>query len=526
VDEPRAPLRRLRIGALALPATLFLALFLVWPLVAIGERSLAEGGARALALDAATLRIVWFTFWQAAVSTALTLVLGLPLTWALARFRFRGRALAEALALVPFVLPTLVVATALLALLPAGLHGTVWAILLAHVFFNIAVVVRVVAPAWAALDPRLWEASRSLGAGPVSRLRTLTLPLLRPPLAAAAAITFLFTFTSFGVVLVLGAPRYATLEVEIYNRAVRQFDLPTAATLALLQLLAVIAVVVVAGLLERRVGGSRRSAPGPPPAPRGGQRLAVGAAVLGTLFPLVLVPLAVLRQALTVEGGVGFDHVASLARETPALLVAPWHAIVNSLVYAGTSTALALALGIPAAVAVARSGALTNTVLMLPLGASAVMVGFGFLLAFDDPPLDLRSSRAIVPVAQTLVALPFVVRALVPALRGLDPRLLEVAATLGATPRAVRRTIVAPLLARALAAAAALAFAVALGEFGATVFLARADAPTLPVAIYRFLGRPGAENLGTAAALSVVLTLLVVAVSLIAERALARGART
>jgi thiamine transport system permease protein len=146
------------------------------------------------------------------------------------------------------------------------------------------------------------------------------------------------------------------------------------------------------------------------------------------------------------------------------------------------------------------------------------------LLAFDDPPLDLRSSPVIVPIAQSLVALPFVVRSLVPALRALDVRLREAAAVLGASPWHVRREVDLPLLARPLAVAAGLAFAVSLGEFGATVFVARADWPTVPVAIFRFLGRPGADNVGSAMALCVVLMALVAAVALVSERALAREA--
>ena len=157
---------------------------------------------------------------------------------------------------------------------------------------------------------------------------------------------------------------------------------------------------------------------------------------------------------------------------------------------------------------------------MLPLGASAAMLGFGFLLAFDDPPLDLRSSALIVPIAQALVAIPFVVRSLVPALRAVEARLGEAAAVLGASPWQVRREIDLPLLARPLAVAAGLAFAVALGEFGATVFVARADWPTVPVAIFRFLGRPGADNVGTAMALSVTLMIVVTAVALVSERSL------
>ncbi|MBA2294126.1 MAG: ABC transporter permease subunit, partial [Actinobacteria bacterium] len=181
---------------------------------------------------------------------------------------------------------------------------------------------------------------------------------------------------------------------------------------------------------------------------------------------------------------------------------------------------------VPAAVAVARGRGGLDALLMLPLGASAAMLGFGFLLAFDAPPLELRSSAILVPIAQALVAIPFVVRALAPALRAVDPRLREAAAMLGAAPRQVHRLVDLPLLARPLAVATGLAFAVALGEFGATVFVSRADRPTVPVAIFRFLGRPGAENVGTAAALCVVLAALVAAVALLSERAVVgRSAR-
>ncbi len=521
MDGSRPALSRRSRLALAAPALALLGLFLAWPLAAILERSLAGGFPLDVLTSSATLHLLWFTTWQAAASTALTLVCALPLTWALARTSFRGRSVVEALALVPFVLPTIVVATGFLALLPERAGHTVWAILLAHVFFNVAVVIRVVGASWSALDQRLWEAATSLGARPTTRLRTVTLPLLRPALAAASSIVFLFSFTSFGVILVLGGPRFATLETEIYNQAVRSFDLGTAAVLALLQLVAVAIAATIAGRLERGLGAVGRRATRHP-APEGRMRLVVAGVVILSLGLLALPVLAVLRQSLQVGDGWGLDHFAALADQTPALLVTPWHAIVNSLAYATVATAIALAVGTPAAIAIARGGDALGVLVMLPLGASAAMLGFGFLLAFDAPPLDLRGSRAIVPLAQALVALPFVVRALVPPLRSLDPRLGEAAATLGASPSVVRRTVHLPLLGRALAAAGALAFAVSLGEFGATVFLARADAPTLPVAVFRFLGRPGADNVGLAAALCAVLVVLVATVSLAAERGLVR----
>jgi thiamine transport system permease protein len=513
-------------AALAAVPLAFLAVFFAWPLGAILRRSLVIDGDIDAPFDVltagSTREIAWFTLWQATLSTVLTLVAALPLTWALARFRFRGRSVVEALVLVPFVLPTVVVASAFLALLPDSVDHTVWAILLAHVFFNVAVVVRVVGAFWSALDDRLWDAAATLGASRVARIRELTLPLLAPALASAASIVFLFCFTSFGVIVVLGGIRYSTLETEIYNQAARLFDLRTAAALALIQLAAVAATVLVSGRLERRLGGRRRRGR-PAPRPTGRERIAVAAVVASSLALLALAPAALVLRSLRVGDGYGLDHFASLADETPALLVAPWHAIVNSLLFATGAATIAVAVGIPAAVAVARGRGGLDVALMLPLGASAAMLGFGFLLAFDDPPLDLRSSPAIVPIAQSLVALPFVVRALVPALRAADVRLREAAAVLGATPWQVRREVELPLLARPLAVAAGLAFAVALGEFGATVFVARADWPTVPVAIFRFLGRPGAANVGTAMALCVVLMGLVVAVALLSERSLVRG---
>jgi thiamine transport system permease protein len=506
----------------------FLAVFFAWPLVAIFRRSLVADGAVDLPFDvltaSSTRDIAWFTLWQATASTALTLVAGLPLAWALARFSFPGRSIVEALVLVPFVLPTIVVATAFIALLPDGIERSVWAILLAHVFFNVAVVVRVVGAFWAGLDERLWDAAATLGAGPVARQRRLTLPLLAPALASAASIVFLFCFTSFGVIVVLGGIRYATLETEIYNQAVRLFDLRTAAALALLQLAAVAAVVIVSGALERRLGGARRHGRGAP-RPTGRRAVAVGVVIALSLGFLALPPLALVVRSLQVAGGYGLDHFASLFDTTPALLVTPWHAVLNSLLFATTAAAIALAVGIPAAVSVARGSRGLDALLMLPLGASAAMLGFGFILAFAKPPLDLRSSIAIVPLAQALVATPFVVRSLVPALRARDPRLPEAAAVLGATPTQIRREVELPLLARPLAVAAGLAFAVALGEFGATVFVVRADWPTLPVAIFRFLGRPGADNVGTAMALCVVLMALVTVVALVSQRAVGRGSR-
>ena len=465
---------------------------------------------------------MWFTVWQALASTALTIAVALPAAYVLGRYRFRGRSLVSALVVVPFVLPTVVVALAFVAILPDGVERGWGAILVAHAFFNVAVVVRIVGTFWASLDPRIDEAAATLGAGPAARLREITAPLLAPALGAAAAIVFLFSFTSFGVVLILGGPRYTTLEAEIYNQAVRLFDLRAAAVLSVVQLVCVAAAVWVATRLERRLAATGRLRPEgevlrPPRTRR--DKLVVGAS-LGGLGLFLGLPLAVLvERSLAVGDGYGLGAYRAIGRPTSVLLAAPWEAVLNSVAYAAAATLLAVVVGGLAAFAVADSrGRLVDSLILLPLGASAVMLGLGFLIAFDTAPIDFRAAPWLVPVAQALIAIPFVVRILAPTLRSIDPRQREAAALLGASPRRVRREIDLPIVSRGLAVAAGFAFAISLGEFGATVFLARPDRPTLPVAIFRFLGRPGEINVAQAYALAVVLMALTVVSVLLVER--------
>ena len=523
MDRHRGPLSgRAAWRALTLGVPLaFLALFFFYPLATIAERGLT-GSPLGVLTDSTTREVVWFTAWQALASTALTIVVALPAAYVLGRYRFRGRSLVSALVVVPFVLPTVVVALAFVAILPDGVERGWGAILVAHAFFNVAVVVRIVGTFWASLDPRIDEAAATLGAAPVARLREITAPLLAPALAAAAAIVFLFSFTSFGIVLILGGPRYTTLEAEIYNQAVRLFDLSAAAILSVVQLVCVAAAVWVAARLERRLAATGRLRPEREVlrAPRTRRDKLVVGASLGGLALFLGLPLAVLvERSLAVGDGYGLGAYRAIGRPTSVLLAAPWEAVLNSVAYAAAATLLAVVVGGLAAFAVADSrGRLVDSLILLPLGASAVMLGLGFLIAFDTAPIDFRAAPWLVPVAQALVAIPFVVRILAPTLRSIDPRQREAAALLGASPRRVRREIDLPIVSRGLAVAAGFAFAISLGEFGATVFLARPDRPTLPVAIFRFLGRPGEINVAQAYALAVVLMALTVVSVLLVER--------
>lgn len=528
-----------RLGLMAVPVAFF-ALFFAYPVVAIVGRGLKADGVWQFGRFGEVLsrpdiqHVLWFTLWQALASTALTLLIALPGAYVFARFDFPGKQLLRAIVTVPFVLPTVVVGTAFLALLGRGgffdelwgvrLDTTVWAILLAHVFFNYAVVVRTVGGLWSQLDPRQEEAARVLGAGRFAAWRRVTLPALGPAVAAAALMVFLFTFTSFGVVQILGGPGFSTLEVEIYRQTAQLLDLPTAAVLTLVQFVAVGAVLAVhAWTVRRRETALKLVDPAQTARrPRGTGQWALLGGVLLTVLVLILLPLAVLvERSLDVSGGHGFAFYRALGSaevNSGTFLVAPIEAIGNSLRYALVATLIALVVGGLAAAALTRkAGRLVrgfDALLMLPLGVSAVTVGFGFLITLDKPPLDLRTSWILVPLAQALVGVPFVVRTMLPVLRAVDERLREAAAVLGASPWRAWREVDLPLVRRALLVAAGFAFAVSLGEFGATVFIARPDNPTLPVAVSRLLGRSGELNYGQAMALSTIL-MLVCAVSLL-----------
>ncbi|MGW1505284.1 ABC transporter permease [Streptomyces mirabilis] len=542
-----------RIGLMALPVAFF-AVFFAYPVAAIVARGLKIDGAWRFGRIGEVLaqsdirHVLWFTTWQALASTALTLLIALPGAYVFARFDFRGKQVLRAVVTVPFVLPTVVVGTAFLALVGRGglldqlwgvrLDTTVWAILLAHVFFNYAVVVRTVGGLWSQLDPRQEEAARMLGASRFAAWRKVTLPALSPAVAAAALMVFLFTFTSFGVVQILGGPTFSTLEVEIYRQTSEIFDLATAAVLTIVQFVAVGAILAVhAWTVRRRETALRLVAPEVTVRrPRGAGQWALLGGVLASILVLLVLPLGVLVQrSLDAPGGYGFAYYKALtSADSGIFLVAPIAAIGNSLEYALAATAIAVVIGGLAAAALtlpqsrlrstggtSMTGRLVrgfDALLMLPLGVSAVTVGFGFLIALDEPPLDLRSTWILVPLAQALVGVPFVVRTMLPVLRAVDGRLREAAAVLGASPWRVWREVDLPLVRRALLIAAGFAFAVSLGEFGATVFIARPDNPTLPVAVARLLGRAGDLNYGQAMALSTILMVVCAVALLLLER--------
>lgn len=535
---------RYRTVLFLLPVAFFL-LFYFYPLSAILRVSFAPDGRldlRPLAELYRTsyyLQTLWFTTWQAALSTLLVLLLALPGAYVFARYRFRGKATIRAVSTLPFVLPTVVVANAFLALLgpsglantwlmdlfglaapPIRLQHTLLMILLAHIFYNYSVALRIISGFWQNLGADLPQAAQMLGASPARAFWTVTLPLLRPAIWAAAVLVFIFCFTSFGVVLILGGPRFATLEVEIYRQAVNLFNLPVAAALSLIQIGFTFILMWFYTRTQSRISqplklASRRAVE--KPLRHGRDRLIVYGNLALMLVLLGTPLLALVLRSFAGQEGFTLRYYQELFvnRSGSLFFVPPAEAIFNSTGFALVTVLLAGGLGLISAVLLQRADTsrrratrLLDPLFMLPLATSAVTLGFGFIVALNRPPLNLRSSLLLVPIAHTLVAMPFVIRSVLPSLRAINPRLREAAAVLGADPARIWVGIDWPLIRRALLVGAVFAFTISMGEFGATLFIARPQTPTMPVAIYRFLGQPGALNYGQALAMSTLLMLV------------------
>lgn len=527
VDQAPCSLRQaLKAGlTVGIPVIFLLGLFVV-PVANILSRGLRVGGELDLSpvidvIKSESLRkIIAFTFIQATISTLLTVIVGIPGAYVLYRYRFTGRGLVRALVTVPFVLPTMVVASAFLAL---GVKTSFGAILVAHIFFNYAVVVRTVGGLWAHLDHRTEIAAQVLGASKIKTFIHITLPALRPAILASGAICFLFTFTSFGIILILGGPSRATLETEIYRQTAQLLDFKTAAGLSVVQLIAVTGVLLITSRLITRQNIALGLVPADrTPRVRTRQQRLLLLSNLSFMALLLGLPMAtlIIRSFSTPTGfGLAYYRALGTLRADSVLFVPPVEAIKNSIVIAVISAVIAVTVGGLAAHAIIRYGQALNTALTIPLGVSAVTVGFGFLITFDTAPFNFRSSWLLLPFAHALIAIPFVVRAITPILSSIDPRLREAAKTLGANPLQVWREVDLPISARAYLVGAGFAIAISLGEFGATAFLARPDRPTLPVVIARLLSQPGELNFGAALAASSVLMVLVAGAIFAIERA-------
>lgn len=497
---------------LALIPAVWFGIFFVWPTAQAFASLLSWSAITDTLSSRATWKVAWFTTWQAVASVVITLFAALPITRILARFSFRGSGFVRGIVSTPFVLPTVVVAGAVMSLLPLeyqfGLHG----ILIAHVLFNVAVVVRIVGARWQTISPDSPCAAQVLGASPLRTFLYVTLPQLRGAIQNALLIVFVFTFTSFGVVAVLGGITRRTLEVEIYTNAISLGFFDTAMVLSLIQLFVVLAVFVVTSLISRTTNfGSASSFSHLSLHEHPRHRSTIRAVTILTptviAFPFLALFVRSFRAGdswtITAWRNLWNGSLERVGLDIPAI-------ITRSLLFA----CIAVIIAVPMAYIVTsvsvyspRTGSLIRSITSLPVVISAVTLGFGIIVTFDESPFNWRGETWLLPVIHAIVALPLAVHLLSPALRAISPSQRDAASTLGASPLNVWWHVDLRQMASPLISAGAMSFAVSLGEFGATTFLSRSSSTTLPIAIGQLLGRPGTTLQASGFALAAVLAI-------------------
>ncbi len=504
----------------------FVAVLFYWPISEVVALGLF-GNWPGLLLEPKTFGLIWFTLWQAAVSTIVTLVVAIPGAYLLYRRSFPGQQLIQALITVPFVLPSIVVAVGFTVFRSVhefyqGLGLTfladpIYWIIAAHIFVNYSIAVKTIGGVWATLDSEIESAAELDGAGRLRTLISISLPQLKPAIYSAAALIFLFSATSFGIVLVLGGGQVQTIETAIFFAATQRLDLELAAALVLVQtLITALAFMVGSKLakgsfgLEQVFEGTRK--------PKVDLRDLSTVFVSGAIwFGMLAMPLIlVLTEAFNVKGTFGFDNFVNLGTRgaRDLLNITFVEAAGNSIRNMAIAAVIAFVLGTLISWLVTRTRhRFLDLIFLLPLGVSSVVLGFGFLISFDAEWFPLRSSWLIVPLAQALIALPMVIRLVYPALVSLGKEPIEQARLDGATSWQTWRFIESKLIKSVLLTSLGFAAIISLGEFGASSFLANGSQATVPTLLYRLIARPGEQNYGMAMAVSaslIVLSALVV----------------
>lgn len=525
--------RRLALALGAAPLTVVALAFLLPYLAAISAGFDAGKGttARSLFGDPSLARIIGFTMAQAALSTLAALLLGLPGAWLIGSGRFRGARLVRAIASVPFAMPPVLVVLGFVLFFGnsgwlnrgitavfGGDEGPIRvlyrpsAIVLAHAFYNFPIVLRLAGDGISAARASYAGAASTLGASPQKAFLTVLLPIAAPSIAASTLLVFLYCFTSFAVVLVLGGgPAATTLSVEIYRAARVGLDYRTAGYLALIETAIASAAYLLyarsekasrtlAGTGENRNRGEeegKRSLPG-----RIAMVVYLVIAALLVLGPLISVPLEsfLWRQSRV-------SHASFSLRWWEAVEGSALPALARSVTLAAAAATLAVSLATAAAIArwllgeKSRFGSLLAVLCVAPLASSGIVLGFGWLKFYGS---SLSRSFWAVAMLHATAALPFAYRSISEGLATLSPSIVDASSSLGAPPLKTALLVALPSSARRIRSAWAFAAAISLGELNAVLMLGLEGWETLPLLVYR---AAGAYRFGSACAAGTLLAL-------------------
>ena len=509
---------------------LFVGVLFYWPLLKIIGVGLTADWFE-IYFEPATLKAIWFTIWQAAVSTLIALVIGIPGAYVLYRKQFFGQRFIRALITVPLVLPTIVVAIVFSSFraehqiyqdlgLGFFFENSIYWIIAAHVFVNYSLVVRTLGGVWATMDNETEEAATLAGAGRLRTTLQITLPQLKPAIVSASALTFLFCSSSYGIILILGGGQVQSVETQIATAALQFLDLNKAAALALLQtLITVVAFSISEAIAKHPIGIEQVDESTRKPRIDARDWPAVVVTALAVVGMIAIPMLVVLAKAFTFDGALSLQNFLNLTGrgDRELLNISVWQATLNTLRNVAISASIAVGLGSLVSYLLSRtrrtrrarfSNRTIDVLFLIPIGISSVVLGFGYLITFGEGPLPIRASWLVVPLVQALMALPLVIRLIYPALISIGADHREAASLAGANSRQTWWHIESGIIRNVILTAIGFAVIAGIGEFGAASLLAFGDQATLPTVLYALISRPGSTNYGMAMAVSAILILL------------------
>ena len=480
----------------------FFALFFLCPLILILMKALESGqGSSFISIIFDNSRLLWNSFYQAFLSTLVSVLIGVPAAFLIARRDFKGKKILKSLALIPFVFPSILVVLSFIIIF--GNNGWInnllqvlgiqkiqflygfTGIILAHSFYNFPLIMRFVSDSWEKLDRDLKDAAKTLGANKLQVFFRITLPRLMPAILSSAALVFIFTFMSFTIVITLGGIMFTTFETEIYRQITRNLNFELAAVLSIFQFLLLAGVIFVyqkfaghfivreKGVFEKPKKINFFSAQG-----------VVEAGTLLTIILFIALPLLSLIVFAFVDASSeelslrAFEKIFSGTKSLTGTTAT--QSIFFSLLIGLFSSLIAVTIGLLAALKKTAVKGL-GFILSASLGLSAITLGFGFYLGFG--------SGLLWPIiiGHSLIAFPFTFRIISNALNKIDDETIESAKTLGANDFEVLKKIQIPKIKNSLLTALLFGFAVSLGELGFILVLYDGVYATMPVYIFRLL---------------------------------------
>ncbi|MFL2640362.1 MAG: ABC transporter permease [Dehalococcoidia bacterium] len=521
---------------------LFLAAFLYIPIVnlalavdELNSRSYLET-LFSVVRDPYYLDVIGFTLSQATVSTILVLLTAMPCCYILSKYEFPGKSIVLALLTVPFIMPPIVLVIALLVFFGPqnplmntffqhinfsgfGNNGSLVLILIAHVIFEFSIVVRLVSNFWSNLNKNITEVASVLGASPNQIFFNVTLPVLKPALIAASSLVFMFTFTSFGVILILGGGLFSTLETEIYYSTFKYLDLSVAVCLSFIQIIFTTLILLIYSVFQTRANRTLKLAKGERRYTKiNSKKDFIQVCLFLVTIIIIMSPyLILLMRSFLSDGAFSFDSYKSLFINIndSYFFLSPIKVVGNSLLFGMLTVLFSVPLGICVSYYLSKGKSkyksLIDSFYMSTLGISSVVLGLALLTGLHTAFIDFRTTWIPLVVAHILISYPFVVRIILPTLNSIGPNLTGSAISLGASPWALFARLELPIISRSILVGAVFSFAISMGEFGASLLISRPEHSTIPVHIYRYLSQPGQSNFEHALAMSGILMAIAVA---------------